>query len=125
MLAVLAIMMKIMVPPGFMLGSPTDDLSSAITICTSQGAVTLPATDLSDSADGGDPDRSPFSLAHDGPCTFSGHGAGGSPPAGDLEALASRITRRAAPAFGVVSPEPSLARAGPPLPARGPPFLAI
>ncbi len=122
-LAVLAIVMKVLIPPGFMAGAPTNDLPFQIYLCTAQGGV---AVDSGESlSHPGDPDQAPAKSAHDSPCAFAGHALGAPPPSvaeAPLVAFVAHTPIVPAPAADLI---PGRGLTGPPLPARGPPALLI
>lgn len=121
-LAMLAIALKILIPPGFMAGTSTNDLPFKIYLCTAQGGVAVEAG-KSLAADRGAPEPAPAGTSHDTPCAFAGHALSAPPPSiADAPEVAF---------LAYVPPAPSIAAdltpgrglAGPPLPARGPPTL--
>lgn len=123
-LATLAIVMKVMIPPGFM--APTASSNTppfALVLCTGQGAVTIHRGKTLPGHS--DEDKVPAKSGHAAPCAFAGQGAGAAPPADIRVSQAQFIAYRP----HVPSTPPSLAPgrglAGPPLPARGPPSLLI
>lgn len=123
-LAALAVALKVMIPPGFMPGTPSNDLPFAIVLCTAQGAVTVESGGALPGEHGGS-GEAPTKSAHDSPCAFAGHGVGA--PLPDLHEVgqAQFVTYQAL--FPSLSPDlaPDRGLAGPPLPARGPPVLLI
>lgn len=122
-LAVLAIVMKVLIPPGFMAGAPTNDLPFQIYLCTAQGGVAIQSGEAL--PHGNDPAKAPANAAHDSPCAFSGHALGAPPPSvADTPAAAFLAYLAPAPSL---SPDliPGRGLTGPPLPARGPPALLI
>ncbi len=118
-----AIALKILIPPGLMTRSPTNDLPFALVLCTGQGAMVVPAGDALPGHS--DQDKAPTSSSQDGPCLFAGHALSAPPPvlfdAGKTELIA--YAYRAQPPVSHVLPGRGLT--GPPLPARGPPSLLI
>lgn len=122
-LAVMAIALRIMIPPGFMIAAPSNDLPFPIVLCTGDGMVTVgPGGALPHH---GDTDKAPDQDAHDSPCAFAGHGAAAPPPV---------LADAGPPVFAAyLSPVPTTppgltpgrGLTGPPLPARGPPVLLI
>jgi hypothetical protein len=58
-LATLAIALKILIPPGFMAGPPTNNLPFALVLCTGQGAMVVAPGDALPSH--GDQDKAPAS----------------------------------------------------------------
>lgn len=122
-LAMLAVAVKVLVPGGFMVSAPTNDLPFAVVLCTEQGAmVVAPGEALPGHQD----PRSDEEAGHDSPCAFAGHGLGAPAPnlldASRVEFVAYAAPRPNAPA---VSLAPGRGLAAPPLPARGPPSLLI
>ncbi len=111
-LALLALALKVVVPPGYMVAPRANDLPFAIVICTAQGAVTVEP--------GGATHDTP-TAQHDAPCVFAGHGVGAQPP-GDIHRLHLPIA-----AYQPILPPsyaatPGLGLCAPPPPARGPPL---
>ena len=117
----LAVALKVLVPAGFMVASPSASSSSfPLVLCTGHGAVTVEAADL---AQGGKkaPAEKP---AHDAPCAFAGHAAAASPPVPyPVEAVAFARTPAPQPQMLRRDLAPGRGLAAPPLPARGPPIL--
>jgi hypothetical protein len=122
-LAVLAIALKVLVPPGYMIAGPADGASFPLVLCTGHGPLTVDSAKLFGGADAGKKapgEKSP----HDSPCAFAGHGAAAPAPHAHVfetiayvayeRALQPPIRRGIAPGRGL---------AAPPLPARGPPSL--
>ena len=114
-LAVLALVIKVAIPAGFMLGAQTDS-APAIVLCTAQGAVTIKPH--------GQHEKSPTKSAHDSPCAFAGHGATfvASEPV-SIDAAEAIAYAPSAPRL-VAEAVPGQGLAAPPLPARGPPQVA-
>jgi hypothetical protein len=122
-LAVLAVAMKILVPPGFMAGTQSNDLPFQIYLCTAQGGVTVQSGEAL--AHRGDPGQAPAKSAHDSPCAFAGHALGATPPSvAEAPAVAFIAYTPSVPAVATHL-IPGRGLAGPPLPARGPPALLI
>lgn len=125
-LATLAILVKVLAPPGFMIGAPSrDGAAFPIVLCTAQGEIVMDgakATGAHEAQDHG-PAHDPGKSSHDSPCAFAGHGlAAPLPSLAAADAVAFAVYAAPAPrAFPVVSPGRGLS--GPPLPARGPPAL--
>jgi hypothetical protein len=121
-LAILAVALKVLIPPGFMAAAPSNDLPFAIVLCTAQGALTigpgesLPAHGKSDQ---------PAKSSHDSPCVFAGHGLGAPPPTPADLGPAEFVAYRAPVASTPPGLAPGRGLTGPPLPARGPPSLLI
>lgn len=111
-LALLALALKVAIPPGYMVGTASNSLPFTIVICTAQGAV---AVEPGGSHEG-------EASKHDAPCVFAGHGLGAAPPA-----PASHLLRPSL-AYHPTSPPPSCEATpgrglcAPPPPARGPPL---
>jgi len=114
-LAVLALFVQILAPPGFMVGRDGDHLS--IVICTGHG----PASALSDLT--GHPDKSP-QTRHDAPCVFAGHAVGAAPPLMALIARPIALATLAAP-VALFDLTPGRGLAAPPPPSQGPPQLTL
>jgi hypothetical protein len=121
-LATLAIALKILVPPGFMAGGPTNTSPFALVLCTAQGAmVVAPGAPLPQHD--GDGRQTPAKSAHDAPCAFAGHSLSAAPPnLLDAAAVAFAAYQDHAPS-AVSDIAPGTGFVGPPLPARGPPTL--
>lgn len=116
-LAALALVVKVLVPSGYMVAGPQDGAPFPLVICTAQGAMVLDAD-----AAGGDHDGSPDGSAHDSPCAFAGAGFAAAPPIlAELRLPAAASTAR--PALGIRDLAPGRGLAAPPPPARGPPVL--
>lgn len=123
MLAVLALALKVLVPPGAMIAGPSDGASFPLVLCTGHGPLTVDSATLFGGTDAGKKapaDKSP----HDAPCTFAGHGAVAPTP--DLHVF-ERVTFVVFEAAPQTRAQPDLipgrGLAAPPLPARGPPSL--
>jgi hypothetical protein len=122
-LAMLAVAIKVLIPPGFMTTQRTNDLPFALVMCTGQGAMVIqPGDQLPSKTDHG---PAPSGKSHDSPCVFAGNALGAPPPAlfdaAQVEFIAYAI-QTSSPASYIV---PGRGLAGPPLPARGPPSLLI
>lgn len=121
-LAALAIFVKVLAPPGFMVGAPSrDGAAFPIVLCTAQGEIVMDAGKAPGSHE--TPGHAPAGSSHDSPCAFAGHGLAAPPPSlAAADAVAFAVYAAPPPrAFAVVSPGRGLS--GPPLPARGPPAL--
>lgn len=123
-LACLAVAIKVLVPPGFMVARPVNDMPFPLVLCTAQGMVTVePGAPIADGAsDPGDPAGQ---AADHGPCVFAGaqHAA---PPPGLDRFVTVEFAAYAAPAESPsLALTPGRGLAAPPLPARGPPSLSI
>ena len=112
-LALLALALKVVVPPGYMLGTATNSLPFTIVICTAQGAVAV---------DPGGSHEEDEAAKHDAPCVFAGHGLGAEPPAPGGQLIRPSL------AYHPIAPTPSCEATpgrglcAPPPPARGPPL---
>lgn len=121
-LAVLAIALKVLVPPGMMVAAePRNDLPFPIVLCTAEGAVSVaPGTPLPNH----DSHEQDAKAKHE-PCVFAGHGIGAAAHTpleiGRVEFVAFERTAPAARPAVV----PGRGVSGPPLPARGPPIHLI
>ncbi|WP_334160619.1 DUF2946 family protein [Phenylobacterium sp.] len=121
-LACLAVVLKVLVPPGFMVAGPVHHTPFPLVLCTAQGMVTVDAG--APSGEASDPDGQPGGQPADGaPCAFAAAAQFAPPPglvAPDLVEFAS---------FQAIAPRPLVhlapgrGLAAPPLPARGPPNL--
>ncbi len=118
-LALLAVVLKILIPPGFMPATNRiDTLPVALVLCTGQGPLVIQS--------GGDvvprdEDKAPSKPSHEAPCAFAGQALGAPPPAvGATVALEYFVQRGAEPTPPPAAAPPRLS-SGPPLPARGPP----
>ena len=110
-LAVLALIVQALTPPGFMVAR--QDGHAAIVICTGHG----PASSLSDLL--GHPGNAPQSR-HDAPCAFAGLALGAAPPLMSMilrpVSLATEVALIAR--FDLI---PGRGLAAPPPPSQGPP----
>lgn len=111
--AVLALIVQVLTPSGYMVGRQGDH--AAIVICTGHG----PAGSLSDLI--GHPGKAPQSR-HDAPCAFAGLGVSAAPPPTAL--IVGPISLATQPAliaqFYLI---PGRGLAAPPPPSQGPPQL--
>ncbi len=121
-MATLAIALKIIIPPGFMAGAPTNDLPFALVLCTTQGAMVVDSGGALPTHEDG---KGTSDAAKDAPCLFAGLAMAEPPPAltdmGAVEFVAYDYRPQA------VTPDvtPGRGRPAPPLPARGPPTQLI
>lgn len=121
-LALLAIVLKVMVPAGFMPSAETrNGLPFALVLCTGDGAKVVQPGDALDARHGDKSDKA----GHDVPCPFAARGAAAPPPtvvaaiAVDLIAYAAPLlppARTLAPGRGLAAPPP---------PPTGPPIVLI
>lgn len=121
-LAILALVVKVMVPAGFMTqAAPKNDLPFALVLCTGQGPLIVePDAAL------GHQDKAPADKpAHDAPCPFAGHGATAPPPSALAATKVEFVAYRPMALAPVTDLAPGRGLAAPPLPARGPPSQLI
>lgn len=122
-LAVLAIAMKVLIPPGMMVATgPRNELPFPIVLCTGEGMLSVaPGAPLSQHDD----KSKDAPTKHDAPCLFAGHALAAPPPVIAATLAATFVTIESdAPAI-VASVTPGRGVSGPPLPARGPPTQLI
>ena len=112
-LALLALALKIVVPPGYMVGAATNSLPFTIVICTAQGAV---AVDPGGSHEGDEASK------HEAPCVFAGHGLGAEPPAPSSHLLRRSLIYHPVALLPSCEATPGRGLCAPPPPARGPPL---
>jgi hypothetical protein len=115
MLALLALAMNLISPPGFMTaggpGGPT------IVICTGHGPAMAPTQ-------GGDAGHKPGHRSDQGgACAFAGHGLAGAPPTAGAASTAG-FTAAPPAAAAIADLAPGRGLAAPPPPPRGPPILS-
>lgn len=119
-LAALALLLKVLVPPGFM-AAPGPAAAFPLVLCTDHGAVQIDAAGRT--IDGGAKKAPSERSSHDGPCVFAGHGtAGDAPNPFSASAVQFVAYRAAAPLAAPRDLAPGRGLAAPPLPARGPPI---
>jgi hypothetical protein len=125
-LAALAVFVKVLVPPGFMVApAQTNELPFPLVLCTGQGPMTIdPGGTL--------PGRVPTKHApgektpHEAPCTFAAHSvAAPGPNLLDPAPVEFMGFERLAPQRPRFDVSPGRGLAAPPLPARGPPDRSI
>lgn len=111
-LTVLALLVKVMVPPGFMLAEPGE--RAFITICTGHGPLILPIEH--------DGPKAPVQKKGDAPCMGAGNVSPPAPPTiavlGAPPVFAGRIT----PQARTSDLTPGRGLAAPPPPSQGPPI---
>jgi hypothetical protein len=119
-LGVLAIALRIIIPPGFMpaAATTTNPLPFALVLCTGKGAVTVQAGQALPLGD----KPAPTKQAHESPCVFAGQALATPPPAWAIAepTLYQYEPQQQARPLGLA---PARSATGPPLPARGPPIL--
>lgn len=121
-LALLAVVLKVMIPAGFMPSAESrNGLPFALVLCTGDGAKVVQPGDALDARHGEQSDKA----GHDAPCPFAAQGAAAPPPSVvaaidiDLVAYAAPIlppARTLAPGRGLAAPPP---------PPTGPPVVLI
>ena len=113
LIALLALMVGVVTPPGFMVASRGK--APALVICTGHGPLaTTGGTGIPDQPDG--------KVHHDGACPFAGHGIAVAPvPAGAV--LVFRQAPVAAPDARVADLAPGRGLAAPPPQSHAPPVL--
>lgn len=119
----LALAVKLVVPAGFMVGSPKVGAGFPLVLCTSQGMVVIAAKDGIGQSQA--PDKAPDNKSdHDHPCAFGGHGVVAAPALALLAAPVEFARYRIMPVARAPSLAPGRGLAAPPLPARGPPPIS-
>jgi hypothetical protein len=118
-LAAFAVLMKVLIPQGFMLSGADDAQPFQLVICTSQGPMVIEDGKVAAFQD----QKAPAAPAHDQSCGFAGHGLGAPPPSPLVVAMVEFAIYQ--PAHTGLAPDiaPGRGLTGPPLPARGPPVL--
>jgi len=118
MLAMLALGLKILIPPGYMAAPPQPDGPGFnLVLCTAQGMVDLGAA--SDDQAPSDEDDG----ARHNPCVFAGHGVGATAPDLLTSQPVAFLPAALAPLEISTDLAPGRGLAAPPPPARGPPHL--
>lgn len=120
-LALLALALKVLVPPGTMIAQPSQGASFPLVLCTGQGPRVIQGATLLGPASAGK-DKPAEKSSHDAPCLFAGHGAAA--PIPDLRAFepVDFVAFEEAVQAGAPSPvTPGRGLAAPPPPPRGPP----
>ena len=108
-LALMALLIKVIVPPGFMAGGHH---GAALQICT--GHESAPAND----------DRShDKTIKHDAPCAFAGHALGFSPPVFDGVSFVQPLSYALILTGLALDLVPGRGLAAPPPPAHAPPKI--
>ena len=106
-LALMALLIKVIVPPGFMVGG---NQTGALQICT--GHESAPA------GDDGSPDKT---NKHEAPCAFAGHALGFSPPVFDGASFVQPLSYALILTGLAMDLLPGRGLAAPPPPAHAPP----
>jgi len=110
-LAALALFVKIIVPPGFMVAAPQVAGGFPLTICTGHSPLDAHS----------DHDKGGLSKSRsDAPCAFAGHAAPPTPTLG-VAVPASTFTAYAQPVGDIADLIPGRGLAAPPPPSQGPP----
>ncbi len=112
-LAMLALALKVLIPPGYMASAATNSLPFAIVICTGQGAIVV---------DPGESHEDRRTTKQDAPCVFAGHGLGAAPPSHGDQPPRPSVAYYPAPLAPSCAATPGRGLCAPPLPARGPPL---
>jgi len=108
-LALMALLIKVIVPPGFMAGGQH---GAALQICT--GHESAP------SGDDSSPDKT---TKHDAPCAFAGHALGFSPPVFDGASFVQPLSYALILTGLALDLVPGRGLAAPPPPAHAPPKI--
>lgn len=117
----LAVVLKVLVPAGFMVATSSPSTNYPLVLCTDHGAVAVDAGDLRDRDGRKAPAQKP---AHDAPCAFAGHAAAASPPDPHPVAAVTFVSTPVAQPLALRRDlAPGRGLSAPPLPARGPPIL--
>jgi hypothetical protein len=111
-LAFLALALKVLSPPGWMIADASAGPGGLIVICTGQGQLLFDASGHDAPAHKSRPDV---------PCAFSGHGAGAPPAAGPLTGVAFSHAFAPAPRLATADLAPGRGLAAPPPPSHAPP----
>ena len=112
-LALMAVLLRVAVPPGFMVGEARADGGLPLVVCTGHGLDTLGGLDRKTPADKPKPDA---------PCAFAGIAAFSPAPAAVMVPVVFR-TAQTAPAVARADQIPGRGLAAPPPPPIGPPRL--
>ncbi|PXA79884.1 hypothetical protein DMC25_21540 [Caulobacter sp. D4A] len=127
-LAVLAIVLKVLIPAGFMPGAePRNGLPFALVLCTADGAKTVSPGALLDThqSDQRHDQNDGKQQHHDGPCPFAAQGPAAPPVEVALAAETLVAIETEAPSALARTVAPGRGLAAPPPPATGPPSLLI
>jgi len=120
-LALLALALKVMIPPGTMIAQPSQGAGFPLVLCTAQGPLIVDSA-TQPGAVSATKEKPANKSPHDAPCLFAGHGAAA--PIPDLRAFepVEMVTFEEAAQSGAPSPvTPGRGLAAPPPPPRGPP----
>ena len=121
-LALLAIVLKVMVPAGFMPSAETrNGLPFALVLCTGDGATVVQPGDALDARHGDKSDKA----GHDVPCPFAAQGAAAPPPTVVATIAVDLIAYAAPPLTTAQALAPGRGLAAPPPPPTGPPIVLI
>ncbi|WP_269715322.1 DUF2946 family protein [Caulobacter sp. NIBR2454] len=122
-LAALAVVMKVLIPAGFMAKPATNSLPFELVICTGEGAmVVAPGEAIAPHSDG---KAQGEKSAGDAPCAFASAATGAPlPDLSNMQAVAF-IEHQDAPVHTKPMLAPGRGLSAPPLPARGPPTVFI
>ncbi|AVG21577.1 hypothetical protein EIB18_18515 [Caulobacter vibrioides] len=124
-LALLAVVLKVMIPAGFMPSAESrNGLPFALVLCTGDGAKVVQPGDTLDARHGDKGDQSD-KAGHDVPCPFAAQGAAAPPPT-VVATIAIDLVAYAAPAIPPARTlAPGRGLAAPPPPPTGPPLVLI
>ncbi len=120
-LACAAILLRALIPAGFMPGR-SDTGAIAMVVCTGSGALTM-VMDRDGHWSPAKPDHAPGKSQPDHPCAFAAAAAALTQPAGILEPLPAPVAENTALALPAHQ-RPGLGLAAPPPPTTGPPSAA-
>ncbi|MFZ5721405.1 MAG: hypothetical protein ACOY5Y_18245 [Pseudomonadota bacterium] len=121
-LASLALALKILTPPGFMIAAPVNEMPFPLVLCTAQGAMTVePGAPLGDPTDPGHAPQD--GSASDGLCAFAASAQLAGPPSHSEPDPVEFANYERPPERSLTHLAPGRGLAAPPLPARGPPSL--
>lgn len=120
-LVVLALALKVILPPGFMPSTPGSGAAFPLMICTGQGALVVASKDAGGKQ--GAPDQpTDQKSGHDAPCAFAGHAAVAIAPTFSAAPVMHAISIPAV--VGLLSDlQPGRGLAAPPPPSQGPPVV--
>jgi len=124
MMAVLALALKVLIPPGTMIATPSQGASFPLVLCTGQGPLLIDGATLPGAPSAGK-EKPAQKSSHDAPCLFAGHGAATPIPLPHGFEPVEWVTFDAPPqAAAPSSIAPGRGLAAPPPPPRGPPLVS-
>lgn len=122
-LATLAVVLRIMVPAGFMPDAqPRNGLPFALVLCTGEGAKIVQPAGALGQRHGEDPGGK---AVHHVPCPFAAQAAGAPPPSLVVAMETRAVGHVVPPTLAPTDLEPGRGLAAPPPPPTGPPVLLI